>query len=60
MSFVRIADGWNRQEATPLVVDGVIYASVRGTAIAVDAKTGRERWRATGSGRQLTARPAAT
>jgi len=34
------------QEATPLVVDGVIYASGPwGSAIAVDAKTGRERWR---------------
>ncbi len=34
------------QEATPLVVDGVIYASGPwGSAIAVDAKTGKERWR---------------
>ena len=34
------------QEATPLVVDGVIYASGPwGSAIAVDAKSGRERWR---------------
>jgi quinohemoprotein ethanol dehydrogenase len=34
------------QEATPLVVDGVIYASGPwGSAIAVDARTGRERWR---------------
>src|SRR5687767_1264367 len=34
------------QEATPLVVDGVIYASGPwGSAIAVDARTGKERWR---------------
>ncbi len=34
------------QEATPLVVDGVIYASGPwGSAIAVDARTGEERWR---------------
>jgi quinohemoprotein ethanol dehydrogenase len=34
------------QEATPLVVDGVIYASGPwGSAIAVDARTGREHWR---------------
>jgi quinohemoprotein ethanol dehydrogenase len=34
------------QEATPIVVDGVIYASGPwGSAIAVDAKTGKERWR---------------
>ncbi|MFO7325504.1 MAG: PQQ-binding-like beta-propeller repeat protein, partial [Pseudomonadota bacterium] len=34
------------QEATPLVVDGVIYASGPwGSAIAVDARTGRQLWR---------------
>ncbi|HUG72439.1 MAG TPA: PQQ-dependent dehydrogenase, methanol/ethanol family [Steroidobacteraceae bacterium] len=34
------------QEATPLVIDGVIYASGPwGSAIAVDARTGKERWR---------------
>jgi quinohemoprotein ethanol dehydrogenase len=34
------------QEATPLAIDGVIYASGPwGSAIAVDAKTGREKWR---------------
>lgn len=34
------------QEATPLVVDGVIYASGPwGSAIAVDARSGAERWR---------------
>jgi quinohemoprotein ethanol dehydrogenase len=34
------------QEATPLVIDGVIYASGPwGSAIAVDARTGQERWR---------------
>jgi len=34
------------QEATPLVIDGVIYASGPwGSAIAVDAKTGKQRWR---------------
>jgi quinohemoprotein ethanol dehydrogenase len=34
------------QEATPLVVDGVIYASGPwGSAIAVDGKTGKEIWR---------------
>jgi quinohemoprotein ethanol dehydrogenase len=34
------------QEATPLVIDGVIYASGPwGSAIAVDARTGNERWR---------------
>jgi quinohemoprotein ethanol dehydrogenase len=34
------------QESTPLVVDGVIYASGPwGSVVAVDAKTGQERWR---------------
>ncbi len=34
------------QEATPLVIDGVIYASGPwGSAIAVDARTGKEIWR---------------
>ncbi len=34
------------QEATPLVIDGVIYASGPwGSAIAVDAKSGKEIWR---------------
>ncbi len=34
------------QEATPIVVDGVLYVSGPwGTAIAVDAKTGRQIWR---------------
>ena len=34
------------QEATPIVVDGVLYASGPwGSAFAVDAKTGEERWR---------------
>jgi quinohemoprotein ethanol dehydrogenase len=34
------------QEATPIVVDGVIYASGPwGSAIAVDARTGKEKWR---------------
>lgn len=34
------------QEATPLVVDGVLYASGPwGSVIAVDARTGAERWR---------------
>ncbi|MEX2204940.1 MAG: PQQ-dependent dehydrogenase, methanol/ethanol family [Myxococcota bacterium] len=34
------------QEATPIVVDGVLYASGPwGSVFAVDAKTGAERWR---------------
>ncbi|MFN0177774.1 MAG: PQQ-dependent dehydrogenase, methanol/ethanol family [Gemmatimonadales bacterium] len=34
------------QEATPIVVDGVLYVSGPwGTVFAVDAKTGAERWR---------------
>jgi quinohemoprotein ethanol dehydrogenase len=34
------------QEATPIVVDGVLYVSGPwGSVFAVDAKTGRERWR---------------
>lgn len=34
------------QEATPIVVDGVLYASGPwGTVYAVDAKTGAEKWR---------------
>ena len=34
------------QEATPIVVDGVLYVSGPwGTAFAVDAKTGAEKWR---------------
>lgn len=34
------------QEATPIVVDGVLYVSGPwGTAFAVDAKTGQEKWR---------------
>ena len=34
------------QEATPVVVDGVLYASGPwGSVFAVDAKTGREKWR---------------
>jgi quinohemoprotein ethanol dehydrogenase len=34
------------QEATPIVVDGVLYASGPwGSVFAVDAKTGQERWR---------------
>src|SRR5512139_2939508 len=34
------------QEATPIVLDGVLYASGPwGTVYAVDAKTGAEKWR---------------
>ena len=34
------------QEATPIVVDGVLYVSGPwGSAFAVDAKTGKEKWR---------------
>ncbi len=34
------------QEATPIVVDGVLYASGPwGSTFAIDARTGRERWR---------------
>jgi alcohol dehydrogenase (cytochrome c) len=34
-------------EATPLVVDGVMYATQPGAVVALDARTGRELWRST-------------
>ena len=39
--------GENMLEATPLVVDGVMYTSQPGVVIALDARTGREIWRYT-------------
>jgi PQQ-dependent dehydrogenase (methanol/ethanol family) len=39
--------GENILEATPLVVDGVMYTSQPGVVVALDARTGREIWRYT-------------
>jgi alcohol dehydrogenase (cytochrome c) len=39
--------GDNMLEATPLVVDGVMYTTQPGVVVALDARTGREIWRYT-------------
>ena len=40
--------GSSTLEATPLVVDGVMYTSGQpGTVVALDARTGRQIWRFT-------------
>ncbi|MBM3843711.1 MAG: c-type cytochrome [Verrucomicrobia bacterium] len=44
----RSGDGRSNVQATPVIVDGVLYAPTPGRAIvAVDAATGAERWRRT-------------
>ena len=44
----RSGDGRSNVQATPVIVDGILYAPTPGRAIvAVDATTGEERWRRT-------------
>jgi alcohol dehydrogenase (cytochrome c) len=47
--------GENMLEATPLVVDGVMYTAQPGVVIALDARTGREIWRYTRKQKQKNA-----
>ena len=47
-----IGQGGGNQEATPLVWNGTLYSITNWSVVfAVDARTGKERWRWDGSGR---------